>query len=64
VADEAGLLQYSNDEIPPVRLLTDLKDLRKNVRHRAAEGAHPWLNEYWEDVAICLERLALHVNEQ
>lgn len=63
-ADEAGLLQHSNGELPPVRLLTDLKDLRKNVRHRATEGAHPWLNEYWEDVAICLERLVFHVNER
>jgi len=63
-ADEAGLLQHSNDETPPVWLLRELKDLRKNVRHRAAEGAHALLNKYWEDVAICLERLVRHVNER
>jgi hypothetical protein len=62
-ADEAGLLHHSDDETPSARLLKDLKDLRKNVRHRAAEGAHSWLNEHWEDVALCLERLVLHVNQ-
>jgi hypothetical protein len=63
-ADEAGLLRRSNDDTPPVRLLTDLKDLRKDVRHRAAVGARQWLNAHWEDVAICLEQLVLHANHK
>jgi hypothetical protein len=63
-ADEAGLLRHSHDDTPPVRLLTDLKDLRKDVRHRAAEGARQWLNEQWQDVAICLERLVFHANHK
>lgn len=38
-ADTAGLLRRQPDEDTlPGQLLTDLKDLRRNVRHRAAEG--------------------------
>lgn len=61
-ADQAGLLQHSINGAPAAQLLADLKDLRKDVRHRAAEGARPWLTEHWEDVAICLERLVRHAN--
>jgi hypothetical protein len=61
-ADQASLLQQMTDGAPTTQLLTELKDLRKEVRHRAAAGAHAWLTEHWEDVAICLERLVQHAN--
>lgn len=60
-AEQAGLLRTSTNGQPASQLLTELKDLRKNVRHRAADGAGPWLTEHGEDVAICLERLVQHV---
>lgn len=64
-AEDAGLFGDSRDlATQPTDLLIDLKDLRKNVRHRAAEGAGTWLARHWEDVAICLERLVRHVNDQ
>jgi hypothetical protein len=61
-ADKAGLFRHMPGGRSPGMLFTELKDLRKNVRHRAAEGAGPWLDEHWEDVAMCLERLIRHVN--
>jgi hypothetical protein len=62
--DEAGLFggPRGDHTAPAAELLTSLKELRKNVRHRAAEGAGAWLDRHWEDVAICLERLVRHVN--
>ncbi|WP_162794233.1 hypothetical protein [Streptomyces paludis] len=64
-AAEAGLFHGAHDSEPSTtELLEDLKDLRKNVRHRAAEGARPWLEKRWEHVSVCLERLVRHVNEQ
>jgi hypothetical protein len=62
-ASEAGVLGSDRNETSPAQLLTDLKDLRKNVRHRAADGALSWLNDHCEDVAICIERLVSHVNQ-
>lgn len=41
-------------------VLISLKDCRKDVRHRAAEGAEQWLNEHFWDIASILERLAPH----
>ena len=63
-ADKAGVFSQMPGEESPVMLLTQLKDLRKNVRHRAVEGAESWLDRHWEDVAMCLERLVGHVNRQ
>jgi hypothetical protein len=45
-------------------LLTELKDLRKDVRHRAAPGARGWLDRHWEDVAMLLERLVEELQHQ
>jgi hypothetical protein len=65
-ADKAGLLAHDEYAPDPAKLLIELKDLRKNVRHRAAEGARPWLEKEWEGgqrapvweyVAVLLERL-------
>ncbi|MEU0955600.1 hypothetical protein ABZ353_25190 [Streptomyces niveus] len=62
-ADDAGFFCASHDHVMASSdLLSGLKNLRKNVRHRAAEGAGEWLDEHWEEVAICLERLVRHVN--
>jgi hypothetical protein len=62
-ADQAGLLQESIiNGSPESQILIELKDLRKEVRHRAAEGALVWLTDHWEDVAICLERLVRHAS--
>lgn len=58
----AGLLETRPDETPPGLLLISLKDLRKDVRHRAAEGAGAWMEDYWQDTAILLERLVGCVN--
>lgn len=63
-ADKAGILSRMPGQGSPVMLLTELKDLRKNVRHRAARGAQSWLDRHWEDLAMCLERLVGHVNRQ
>jgi len=41
-----------------VSLLLELKDFRKEARHRASRAFEPWLKENWEAVAIVLERLA------
>jgi hypothetical protein len=65
-AKDSGLLDPSPlaslwPETPSVTLLTELKDLRKEVRHRAAGGSWPWLDEHWEEVAILLERLVSRV---
>ena len=61
-ADAAGLLRPTDLELSGAELLTELKDLRKDVRHRAAEGADAWLDAHWEDVAMQLERLVSHIN--
>lgn len=61
-ADKAGTLHQLNNQTPPVDLLLELKDLRKHVRHRAAKGAGEWLDTHWEEVAILLERLVVHLN--
>jgi len=64
-AQQAGFFRTSLDyALPPADLLTSLKELRKKVRHRAAEGAGEWLDEYWEDVAMCLEQLAYRVRNK
>mgnify|MGYP007126158927 CR=1 FL=1 len=64
-ADDAGLLRsFFPGETSPKQLLTELKDLRKNVRHRAAEGAQSWLDDHWEEVALLLERLVVEVNRK
>jgi hypothetical protein len=60
-ANEAGLLVQREDWPDPAKLLIELKDLRKNVRHRAAKGAQPWLEKKWEYVAVLLETLAEEV---
>lgn len=49
---------------PPSELLLDLKDLRKEVRHRGAEGARAWLDDHWEEVAILIERLVERLRKQ
>lgn len=61
-ADDAGLLtsQLTNTG---AALLTDLKDLRKKVRHRAAKGAAPWVANHCEEIAILLERLVRYLNQ-
>jgi hypothetical protein len=56
-ADDADLLGPQDGGMPPSTLLTELKDLRKEVRHRGAEGARSWLDDQWEEVAVLLERL-------
>jgi hypothetical protein len=62
---DSGLLpSVLGETTPPVALLTELKDLRKDVRHRAAEGARPWLDDHWEEVAILLERLVGRVTSR
>jgi len=62
--DSGLLLSLVGETTPAVALLTELKDLRKDVRHRAAEGARPWLNDHWEEVAILLERLVSRVTSR
>ena len=62
-ASEADLLCNNESNTPLAQLLIDLKDLRKDVRHRAAHGAQLWLNDHWEDVAICIERLVSRLND-
>lgn len=63
-AHDAGLFDYHRvfEERNPAEVLTELKDLRKNVRHRAAEGADEWLKLNWENIAILLERLVEILN--
>ena len=39
-------------------LLIQLKDYRKNARHRADMSFEPWLKESWEPIALLIERLA------
>jgi hypothetical protein len=41
-------------------VLISLKDCRKDVRHRGAEGAEEWLEEHFWDAASILENLAAH----
>ena len=60
-AERADLLCTLTNGKPAGQLLAELKGLRKNVRHRAADGAGSWLTEHGEDVAICLEPLVQHV---
>lgn len=60
-ANDSGLLVSLEGQTSPVALLTELKDLRKDVRHRAAEGSRVWLDDHWEDVAILIERLVHRV---
>jgi hypothetical protein len=50
------------DGMPSVELLTQLKDLRKDVRHRAVSGSLEWLTEHWEEVALLLERSVSGLN--
>ncbi|WP_156401652.1 hypothetical protein [Agromyces sp. Soil535] len=56
-ATDAGHLQDSERD-----LVLALKDLRKEVRHRAANGARDWAEEHWEDVALCVEKLVARLN--
>lgn len=44
-------------------LLLSLKDLRKEVRHRAAPGAKEWLDRYADSIMVVLEELAPKVRE-
>ena len=62
-ADSSKLFDRSQSSIRPNILLTELKDLRKGVRHRAAAGARPWLEQHWENVAIVLEELVSRLNQ-
>jgi hypothetical protein len=43
VAEVAGVLS------DPVRLLLELKNLRKEARHRASRAFDPWLTDNWEE---------------
>ncbi len=61
-AEDADVFCQPEGETSPASLLIALKDLRKDVRHRAAEGAHEWLVAHWEEVAILLERLVDGLN--
>jgi len=63
-AEAAGHLKtHPFAEAPdPVRLLTELKDLRKDVRHRAKAGAQGWLDDNWEAVALIVEHLVDQLN--
>ncbi len=62
-AEDADIFSNTSGQVvSPAVLLTDLKDLRKNVRHRAAEGADVWLERNWEDVSMCIERLVHQIN--
>lgn len=40
------------------QLLTELKDYRKNARHRADMSFEPWLRESWERIVLLIEHLA------
>jgi len=42
-------------------LLLSLKDVRKDVRHRGADGAHAWLDQNFWEAASLLERMAAQV---
>lgn len=39
-------------------LLIELKDYRKDARHRANMSFEPWLQQSWEKLALVIERLA------
>jgi hypothetical protein len=41
-------------------VLLSIKDCRKEVRHRGAEGAEAWLDKHFWDAASILESLAGH----
>ena len=58
-ADRAGLLDARPDETPPGLLLISLKDLRKDVRHRAAEGAGACWRTTGKTLPCCLSGLSV-----
>lgn len=41
-----------------------MRDLRKEARHRAADGSKAWLDSHWEDVAMCIENLFGRLNAE
>jgi len=65
-ADGAGLLNSPRlpARIPGTRatdakqLLIELKDYRKDARHRGDRSFEPWLKENWEGIVLLIERLA------
>ena len=61
-ADERGALRDASPGLSGAALLTQLKDLRKDVRHRGASGAADWLELHWEDVAKSLECIVDRLN--
>lgn len=61
-ADKGGALRHADSGLSGAALLTQLKDLRKGVRHRGASGAADWLGQHWEDVAMLLEHLVDRLN--
>jgi hypothetical protein len=69
-ADNAGVfanhvaLGRRGDGMTPVELLVQLKDLRKEVRHRTASGSHEWLAEHSDEVALLLERSVSGLNRR
>lgn len=56
-AAEQGLLSASGEQSDPVTLLTQLKDYRKEARHRNDQRFEPSLSEHAEDVALLLNRM-------
>lgn len=61
-ACKSGALSDVGSGLSDTALLTQMKDLRKDVRHRGVSGAGEWLDLRWEDVAILLERLVDRLN--
>lgn len=49
---------YAERELKTVELLLSLKDMRKEVRHRGADGAESWLKEHFWPMAEVLESLS------
>jgi hypothetical protein len=56
-AAEQGLLSASREQADPVTLLTQLKDYRKDARHRNDPRFESWLSEHAENVALLLDQM-------
>jgi hypothetical protein len=50
-------------EVKMAEVLVSMKDVRKDVRHRGAEGSRAWLDEHFWDAALVLTHLASQVPE-
>ncbi len=67
--DQATTARYRRGDEPheseakAAQVLLSLKDVRKHVRHRGAEGSQGWLDEHFWDAASLLTRLAAQVPE-